>query len=168
MPFEKVSFEQYSADVNSNLDLQRPLSPKELREEYDSIELPKRGTKHSAGYDFVCPNDITMYPGESAVVCTGIRAIMPYSAYLAIHIRSGIGFKYGVRLANCTGIIDSDYADAANEGHIMIKLTNDGGRRVTIPKGKAFAQGVFQLYLITDDDRAETERVGGIGSTDGE
>lgn len=164
--FEKISFEQYKKDLDGDEE-QMSLFEAGTRKEYDEIELPKRATKHSAGYDFYCPRDVVIYPGESIKVYTGIKAIMPHSAFLSVHIRSGLGIKHGVRLSNCTGIIDSDYANADNEGHIIIKLINDGSRRVTIPKGKAFAQGIFQLYLITSDDAATEERKGGIGSTDG-
>lgn len=163
--FEKISFDQYKKDVEGD-ENSRAKSAAELKKEYDDIVMPQRATKHSAGYDFVAPREVVIYPGETMMVYTGIRAIMPDSAFLSMHIRSGIGIKHGVRLSNCTGIIDSDYAHADNEGHIMIKLINDGNRRVTIPEGKAFAQGIFQLYIITEDDKAIGERTGGIGSTD--
>lgn len=163
--FTKVTFEQYAEDIKSD-DQMVPSSNEALKAEYDEIPLPTRATAHSAGYDFVAPRDVVIYPGESIKVYTGIRAVMPHSAFMSVHIRSGLGIKFGIRLANCTGIIDADYADAYNEGHIIIKLVNDGRRRVIIPKGKAFAQGIFQLYLITDDDKAIGERTGGIGSTD--
>jgi len=163
--FEKITYEQYAQDIKSD-DQMMATSDDALKSEYSEIPLPARATKHSAGYDFVAPREVVIYPGESIKVYTGIKAIMPNSTFLSVHIRSGLGIKFGIRLANCTGIIDSDYANADNEGHIIIKLVNDGRRRVTIPKGKAFAQGIFQLYLITDDDKAIGERTGGIGSTD--
>ena len=163
--FEKISFDQYRKDFGGD-DVQMSLFEDYIQKEYDDIILPARATRHSAGYDFHTPRDIVIYPGESVKVYTGIRAIMPESVFLSVHIRSGLGIKYGLRLSNCTGIIDSDYANADNEGHIIIKLVNDGEHRVTLPKGKAFAQGIFQHYLTTSDDDSEGDRTGGIGSTD--
>ena len=72
--------------------------------------------------------------------------------------------KYGVRLANTAGIIDSDYYNADNEGHIMIKLIG-GSRDYAVKKGDSFAQGIFVPYGITVDDDCTAERKGGLGST---
>ena len=80
--------------------------------------------------------------------------------------RSGLGFKYRLTLDNTVGVIDSDYFNADNEGHIFIKMTNCGEKSLTVEKGKAFAQGVFLPFGITVDDCCENERTGGFGSTD--
>ena len=81
--------------------------------------------------------------------------------------RSSLGFKYRLQLDNTVGVIDSDYYSAENEGHIFIKLTNDGhsGKTLKIGKGEGFAQGIFLEYGITVDDEADAERKGGFGST---
>ena len=71
-----------------------------------------------------------------------------------------------MRLDNTVGIIDSDYYYAENQGHIFIKITNCGNSELTVEKGKAFAQGVFTEYGITEDDDCVGVRVGGFGSTD--
>ena len=65
-------------------------------------------------------------------------------------------------------IIDEDYYGAENEGHIQIQITNDSrsGKVLQIPAGKAFAQGIFVPYGITEDDEAEGIRTGGFGSAD--
>ncbi len=142
---------------------------KELSAIYDSIQLPKRSTVFSAGYDFFLPADIVIPESGSVVVPTGIRCLMPVNAVLLLAPRSGQGFKTGVHLANTVGIIDSDYYYADNEGHIMVKLVNDSilsGGDIHMLQGKAFCQGVFLNYLITDDDDAEGIREGGFGSTD--
>ena len=79
--------------------------------------------------------------------------------------RSGSGFKYGVRLANTAGVIDSDYFNADNEGHIKIKLIG-GSADYNVKKGSAFAQAIFMPYGITYDDDCGEQRRGGFGSTD--
>lgn len=86
---------------------------------------------------------------------------------LKLYPRSGLGFKYRLRLNNTVGIIDSDYYNADNEGHIFVKLTNESndGKTLTLNAGDAFAQGVFVEYGITFDDDADAARHGGFGST---
>lgn len=163
--FEKITYDQYKKDTIGN-DFQYSLFEDENKKEYDDIILPKRSTKYSAGYDFFAPREVTIQPGEDIAIYTGIRAIMPGALFLAIHVRSSLGIKYNVNLANCTAIIDADYRNAKNQGHIILKLVNYGSQPVTIPKGKAFAQGIFTIYHVTDDDMAAAERTGGIGSTD--
>lgn len=163
--FEKITYDQYKKDTLGD-EFQYSLFSDENRKEYDEIIIPKRGSKYSAGYDFYAPREVSIRPGDSVLIHTGIRAIMPGALFLAIHVRSSLGIKYNVNLANCTAIIDADYRNASNEGHIMLKLINYGTQTVTIPKGKAFAQGIFTIYHVTDDDAASAERTGGIGSTD--
>ena len=138
----------------------------EKQENYDNIILPRRATSGSAGYDFFALNDFTLAPNETIKIATGVRAYIEEGWVLKIYPRSGLGFKYRLRLDNTVGIIDSDYYFAENEGHIFIKLTNCGDKTLTVEKGKAFAQGVFLEYGITVDDDATEERTGGFGSTD--
>ncbi|MCM1194333.1 MAG: hypothetical protein NC099_02525 [Corallococcus sp.] len=150
--FEKVSYGVYAANGD--------------RETYDNIKLPVRATKCSAGYDFFAPNAITLQPNETATVATGIRVIMPDDVCLMIFPRSGLGFKYRLKLNNTVGIIDADYSNSDNEGHIFIRMTNESDKPLFIDKGAAFAQGVFVNYLITSNDATEEERNGGLGSSD--
>ena len=138
----------------------------EKQENYDKIILPKRATSGSAGYDFFALNDFTLGAGETIKIATGVRAYIEEGWVLKLYPRSGLGFKYRLRLDNTVGIIDSDYYFAENEGHIFIKLTNCGDKPLTVEGGKAFAQGVFLEYGITVDDDATEQRVGGFGSTD--
>ena len=141
---------------------------KSLREvcSYKDIEIPTRSTKHSAGYDFKSPISFTLNPGDSKKVPTGIKASMNEDEFLAIFVRSSMGFKYNIRLCNQVGIVDSDYYNNPdNEGHIFVKIQNEGKEAITINKGDRFAQGIFMNYLITDDDMAFGERTGGFGST---
>ena len=130
------------------------------------INLPQRTTAESAGYDIECAETVTINPGEVKIVPTGIKAFMAYNEFLAIHIRSSIGIKRHIMLANCTGIIDSDYYNNEdNEGHILLGLYNLGTEAVTLEKGERVAQGIFTKYLVANDDEANGIRSGGIGST---
>ena len=150
--FEKVSREIFERDVpNGN---------------YDELVLPKRGTKCSAGYDFYSPISFTLMPGERKVIPTGIKVCMKEKEFLAIYVRSSLGFKFDIRMCNQVGIIDADYYDnSETNGHIFVCLKNEGTKEVTINKGDRFVQGIFTPYLITDDDCATGIRKGGIGST---
>lgn len=151
--FEKVSKTQFSSD-GGNADV------------YNDISLPKRGTSGSAGYDFFAPDNVTINAGQSVRIATGIRCSMRPDLCLLIFPRSSLGFKYRLALDNTVGVIDSDYYGADNEGHIQIKMTNHSDKDLVIEKGKAFAQGVFITYGLTDDDETATSRKGGFGSTD--
>lgn len=135
---------------------------------YDEIVLPQRGTAGSAGYDFYSPLDFNLEPGQFIKIPTGIRARIDDGWVLTIYPRSGQGFKYRLQLYNSVGVIDSDYFNAANEGHIQIKIVNANseGKVLTVRRGEAFAQGVFLPYGITTDDAASAVRTGGFGSTD--
>ncbi len=131
------------------------------------VKLPIRATAGSAGYDIFTPYPICLAPGETILIKTGLRCKINDGWVLFILPKSGLGFKYRVQLDNTVGVIDSDYYNAENEGHIMIKITNDGheGKTIEIDAGKAFAQGVFLPYGITVDDEACGMRLGGFGST---
>lgn len=160
--FEKVSFKQfeqaYSTLVSSN---------DNIKQIYDDIILPKRATKGSAGYDFFAPTEITLLPNQTITIPSGIRVQIEDGWVLKCYPRSGLGFKFRLQLNNTVGIIDSDYYYSDNEGHILIKLTNDTNenKTVNIAKASGMIQGVFVEYGITYDDDAIQIRNGGIGST---
>lgn len=161
--FQKVSFSQFEADFKKNFP-----EYENVREIYDAIKLPKRATTGSAGYDFYAPVDITLEKGKSVLIPTGIRSKIEDSWVLQIFPRSGLGFKHRVQLDNTVGIIDADYYNSSNEGHIMIKLScdaHDDGHTVSLSAGDGFAQGIFLQFGITVDDDASGIRDGGFGST---
>ena len=160
--FEKVSAERF---LNDSVDICPVLEL--AKDAYENIKLPKRATKGSAGYDFYAPFDFTLKPGETIKIPTGIRCKMEEGWVLKIYPRSGLGFKYRLQLNNTVGIIDSDYYYSDNEGHIMIKVTNDSNenKTVEVQKGQGFAQGIFVEFGITYDDDTTDERNGGFGST---
>lgn len=133
---------------------------------YQSIKLPQRATKSSAGYDFYSPIPFTLKPGETIKIPTGIRCQMQENYVLLLFPRSSLGFKYRLGLDNTVGVIDADYYYALNEGHIFIKITNNSqDKTLEIKAGEAFAQGIFLAYGITIDDNTTDPRVGGFGST---
>lgn len=156
--FEFVSKEQYLKDFEFKED---------ACEVYSKLKKPHRATAMSAGYDFYSPIDFHLEPGMTIKIPTGIRARMPEDYVLMIYPRSGLGFKYRLQLNNTVGVIDRDYYNALNEGHIMIKITNDSneGKALDIKAGEGFAQGIFMQYGIVEDDDAKDIRVGGFGST---
>ena len=166
--FEKVSFEQFKKDWLDNLPTSKTKwTDEELKELYDKIETPKRATKHSAGYDFKAYFPFTLKPGETIKIPTGIRCWIEDMWVLKVYPRSGHGFKYRVQLDNTVGIIDADYYEAKNEGHIFIKLTNDSKHNKTleVALGEGFAQGIFLQYGLAEEDEVTTQREDGFGST---
>lgn len=151
--FEKISLKQFKKDIKDD----------ELL--YNNYELPKRKTKYSAGYDFIAIEDFEINPGEIKKVPTGYKANMLGDEVLMIFVRSSMGFKYNVRMCNQVGIIDKDYYNNLdNEGHIFVKLQNEGDKVFSVKKGEAYAQGIFTKFLTCGED-VEMVRTGGIGST---
>ena len=151
--FMHVSEEQYAA---SALPDALPVN---------EIPLPRRATAGSAGYDFICPADVTLQPGDAITIATGIRCEMQPGWVLMLFPRSGLGFKHQVRLANTVGVIDADYFRAANEGHIMVRIVNGGDHAVSIAKGERFCQGVFLPHGLAEEETVLADREGGFGST---
>lgn len=162
--FFKVSFENFVEAVKGDFP---EYSDADIQDMYDTIMLPGRATRGSAGYDFFAPFSFALAPGETIKIPTGIRVRIDEDWVLKIYPRSGLGFKYRLQMNNTVGIIDSDYFNSDNEGHIFIKMTNDTneGRTVEVARGTGFAQGIFVEYGITVDDEASGVRNGGLGST---
>lgn len=134
---------------------------------YDDIVIPQRQTSKSCGYDFVSPHEVEINPGEVKVIYSGIKCALNDNEYLLLAVRSSIGIKRGIVLANQVGIIDADYFENPdNDGHIMIALRNITNNKVIIKKGERVVQGIIMNYQVTDDDVPKCDkRSGGIGST---
>ena len=169
----------------------------EVVSKYTDINLPKRQTEFSAGYDFEVAKDIIIEPYEHCkniletqqdylpidlqtlssitkrtkvrptLVPTGIKCKMAADEYLEISVRSSCPLKYWLILANGVGIIDSDYYNnPSNEGHIFVKLKNEGDNDIILKKYDRYVQGIIQKYYIVDNENEiEDIRVGGIGSS---
>lgn len=167
--FEKVSFSQFAQDFIKAISDQfgDTLTMEDAETVYDSITIPKRATRGSAGYDFVTPIGLEIPPQETVLVPTGIRCLMRPETVLLLLPRSSMGFKYRMQFDNTVGVIDSDYYNADNEGHIMIKVTNDSKQDtvLSLNAGDNFAQGIFLQYGIACEEEVTASRVGGFGST---
>lgn len=173
--FEKVSYEQFYKDFIKTFSMFEEKEIEEcsvdlntiVRKVYDAIKLPKRATKGSAGYDFFVPIDLNIAPNTTVKVPTGIRCKMKKNYVLQVYPRSGLGFKYRLQMDNTVPIIDSDYYNSDNEGHIFLKITNDTHeyKTVNLKQGDGFAQGIFNKYYLAKEDKVKTKRNGGIGST---
>ena len=153
--FEKISFKQFKKDISDD------------RELCDSIEIPKRSTSKSAGYDIRSMEHGIIKVGEAMNFKTGLKVSMNEDEVLYVYSRSSYAYKYNVCLMNNVGVIDSDYYNNPdNEGHFQIRLVNLGDKDFEVNIGDRIAQGVFMKYLTVDDEELiNNKRSGGIGST---
>ena len=139
--FEKISFEQFSKDVKNDKEL------------YNNLKIPQRDSDATAGYDICLFDDIKIRPNEILKLPTGLKCFFEKDEVLLLVVRSSMGFKYNIRLCNQVGVIDADYYDNKdNEGHIWIKIQNEGDKEVSFNKGDAIVQGIFFKYLTTESD----------------
>lgn len=132
-----------------------------------NARIPSRGSEQAAGYDlYACLEaPVTIGPGETVTVGTGITAALPEGYFGACFARSGLARREGLRPANCVGVVDSDY-----RGEYLIALHNDSGESRTVHDGDRIAQLVILPYLTVTftetDTLPETQRgAGGFGST---
>ena len=153
--FEKISLGEFHKNFSENEDIY-----------YNNLTMPKRGSKYSAGYDIAVPWDIDLPARSTIKIPTLLKVAMEDDEVVLIDVRSSLGFKHNVRLANTIAVIDKDYYNNQNnEGHIFIKLYNPNDEDIHFTEGERIAQAIFVKYLVTDDDSVDDERVGGIGST---
>lgn len=128
--------------------------------------LPSYGSASAAGADlYSCEGEITVAPGETKLVHTGLAMQIPEGYVGLIYARSGIATKRGLAPANKVGVIDSDY-----RGEIMVSIFNHSAEAQTIAAGERVAQIVITPYLtvnfIEADELDDTKRgAGGFGST---
>lgn len=166
----------------------------EIVSTFNNINLPKRATKHAAGYDFEASEDV-LIPSiwksgvanalklalnkeqafideamlkqmKPTLVPTGVKAYMGEEEFLQLCNRSSNPLKNFLLLGNGVGVIDSDYYNNdANEGHIMFQFLNFGLKDMTIKKGERIGQGIFLPFLKADNDTTTMDRTGGFGSS---
>jgi len=133
---------------------------------FSSVNLPVRKTVASAGYDFETIIDFEIAPGEIKLIPTGVKAFFPTNEVLKLYIRSSMTLKSNIVMANSVGIIDSDYYNNPdNDGHIQFMLHNIGTTTKAFKSGDRIGQGIFEHYLMIDDDHVTESRIGGFGST---
>ncbi len=138
-------------------------------ENYD-LTMPIRKTKYSAGYDICAAEDCVIPPfsfgSKPTLVKTGLKAYMQNDEYLMLCNRSSNPFKKGLVMANSIGIIDSDYyGNPDNDGAFSFAFYNFFDTPLEIKKGEVIGQAIFKKFLVTDNDDAQGERLGGFGST---
>lgn len=152
--FEKISIEQWNKDCKDDANT------------YNQIPLPARSSVGSAGYDIHSTKQVVLKPGEDVLIPTGLKCKMEEGWVLMAFPRSGLGFKYYVRLANTVGVIDASYYNnESNEGHIFVKLRNEGQKDIEINMFDRICQMIFMPYGITYDDMTDGVRKGGFGSS---
>ena len=139
--------------------------------EDQGINLPKRSTEYSAGYDMEAAEDTIIPPFKSGdkptLVKTGLKAYMEEGEFLMLCNRSSNPFKKGLVLANSVGIVDKDYYENPdNDGAISFAFYNNFDKDVEIKKGDRIGQGIFFKFGLADGDNASGKRMSGFGSTD--
>lgn len=131
---------------------------KKLRED---ARLPMRGSVSAAGSDLYACMDgesVTVRPGETKMIGTGLALAIPEGYFGGVFARSGLAAKEGLRPANCVGVIDSDY-----RGEVKVALHNDSEQDRLVTKGERIAQLVIMPYLAAEFDEAESLEMTGRG-----
>lgn len=172
--FEKISYEQWLKDFKSTVD--STLNEDYIRQLYDEIKLPTRGSEFSAGHDFYIPYMWRLSSNVRRninVILTGIRwnteldTRTRINKVLLLFARSSTAKEYGFALMNKVGVVDMDYYKAANEGHIMFIVdAKSATTDYTLNKGDKIAQGVILPFLVEEGtELTGKNRTGGFGST---
>jgi dUTP pyrophosphatase len=163
---KRRGFEPVKEEAKKNF-LEVTLFDGKKQKVYPVIPLPIRADRRSAGYDFFLAQDVLLLPAHKTIVWSDVKAYMEEDEVLEMHIRSSLGIKQGIILSNITGIIDSSYyGNENNDGNIAFALLNTSGVGVELKAGERVAQGIFQKYLVADNDHVQNEtRTGGIGSS---
>jgi len=139
----------------------------QLKKLSESALLPVRGSEYAAGYDLFSDidSDVSIAPHETKLIGTGISVAIPDGYFGGIYARSGLSTKEGLRPANCTGVIDSDY-----RGEIKVPVHNDSNEIRIISPNQKIAQMIIQPFLSVEfeevdslDDTARGNK--GFGST---
>ena len=141
-----------------------PIKVKKLKE---NAIMPTYGSAEAAGADlYAClDEDVTIAPGQTAFIPTGLSMMIPVGTAGLIYARSGMACKRGLAPANKVGVIDSDY-----RGEFIVVLHNHGSQPQTVSHGERIAQlvitpvftpGFAEVEILSDTDRGS----GGFGST---
>ena len=128
--------------------------------------IPTYGSPYAAGADlYSAMDEITIQPGETVLVKTGLALELPLGYAGLIYARSGLASKRGLAPANKVGVVDCDY-----RGEVMVALHNHSNIPQTVAAGERIAQLVIAPYIVADfeeaDELSDTVRgEGGFGST---
>lgn len=131
-------------------------------------KVPTRGSSYAAGYDLYAAigEPVTVFPGTTVPVTTGLAMEIPEDFFGAIFARSGLATKRGLRPANCVGVVDADY-----RGEVIVAIHNDSNEAQQVLPGERIAQMVFLPYRamgnfdVVDELNDTTRGAGGFGST---
>ena len=130
------------------------------------VTLPAYQTAESAGFDLAASEDVTIEPGEVALVPTGLVIEVPHGHFLGVFARSSTPLKRGLMVANGVGVVDPDYSGPADE--VKIEVVNFTRQPVRVAKGDRIAQGLFIPVVQarwTEADEIRSASRGGFGST---
>jgi len=162
---EKAQLPVFSTKQSACFDIHANLVEGEVIQYYQAIATKQIPRKVS--FDINSNNTfIQLNNMERMLIPTGLIADIPVGFSIRLHSRSGLAFKQGVYLANCEGIIDSDYVDP-----IFAMVTNISNVPVRIYNGDRICQGELvrcEKYTLNESDEAptqKTDRDGGFGST---
>ena len=131
-----------------------------------SVTLPSHATSGSAGFDLAASADMTIQPGEVALVPTGLVIEVPRGHFLGVFARSSTPLKRGLMVANGVGVVDSDYCGPADE--VKIQVLNFTQKPVEVKAGDRLAQGIILAAARVEWEETETVTAatrGGFGST---
>lgn len=138
-----------------------------IRKLNEKAIIPSYGTEFSAGADlYACLEEtVTLAPGETKLIQTGLAMEIPVGYAGLIYARSGLATKKGLAPANKVGVVDADY-----RGEVMVALHNHSLVDASIEPGERIAQMVIAPFLtanfIVADELEDTVRgAGGFGST---
>ena len=133
----------------------------------DNAIIPTYGTEYAAGADlYACMDEaVTINPGQTCFIKTGLAMEVPVGYAGLIYARSGLACKKGLAPANKVGVIDSDY-----RGEIMVALHNHSNEAVVVESGERIAQLVITPYIVAAFNQVEeledtVRGEGGFGST---
>ncbi len=147
--------------------------PVAVRLMHPDATVPAYSTDGDAGADLTSVADVTLEPGERALVPTGVAISLPAGTVGLVHPRSGLAARHGVTVVNAPGTVDSGY-----RGEVLVNLVNlDPREPFTVRVGDRIAQLVVQQHLHADFDvtdslpdsaRGETGHgsTGGFGAAD--
>lgn len=147
-------------------DPRSPFGPVKIKRLDKDLPLPHRAHRGDAGADLCAAEDVSLAPGERALVGTGIALALPLGTVGLIHPRSGLGAKHGISVINTPGTVDADY-----RGEIKVCLVNHDPRETfEVTRGMRIAQLVIQRVELVDFEEVEelddtVRGAGGYGST---
>jgi dUTP pyrophosphatase len=131
-----------------------------------TVSLPTYGTDEAAGFDLAAAHDVSVAPGQIALVRTGLVIEVPTGHFLGIFARSSTPLKRGLMVANGVGVIDPDYSGPDDE--VMVQLLNFTSTEVQVKRGDRLAQAVvLPAPRVSWQEVSEIREVtrGGFGAT---